>query len=63
MKELPHIINSINNTPSRPLNDMRPADVNKSNEDEVRLNAYLVSTQEMQKLTLSVLYKNRTDVI
>ncbi|KAJ8303726.1 hypothetical protein KUTeg_018649, partial [Tegillarca granosa] len=34
IKQLPHIINSINNTPSRPLNDMRPADVNKNNEDE-----------------------------
>ncbi|KAJ8300877.1 hypothetical protein KUTeg_022396, partial [Tegillarca granosa] len=47
IKQLPHIINSINNTPSRPLKDMRPSDVNKNNEDEVRLNAYLITSYNL----------------
>ncbi|KAJ8321126.1 hypothetical protein KUTeg_001321 [Tegillarca granosa] len=34
-------LDNINHTPSRPLKGMTPADVNKTNEDEVRLNAYL----------------------
>ncbi|KAJ8307844.1 hypothetical protein KUTeg_014627 [Tegillarca granosa] len=41
LTELPQIIESINNTPSRPLKGMTPSEVNKSNEDEVRLNQYL----------------------
>lgn len=42
LKELQDIIKSINNTPSRPLKRMAPSDVNETNEDEVRLNQYLV---------------------
>ena len=45
LKQLPDITKAINNTPSRPLGNMAPSAVNKSNEDEVRLNEYLVRTK------------------
>ena len=45
LKQLSDITKAINNTPSRPLGNMAPSAVNKSNEDEVRLNEYLVRTK------------------
>ena len=44
-KQLSDITKAINNTPSRPLGNMAPSEVNKSNEDEVRLREYLVRTK------------------
>ena len=41
---LQNLTDSINDTPSRPLGGMLPSKVNKENEDEVRLNAYLQRT-------------------
>ncbi|KAJ8310552.1 hypothetical protein KUTeg_012417 [Tegillarca granosa] len=43
IKELPDIVKSINDTPSRPLGNVAPSSVHKNNEDEIRLNAYLMS--------------------
>ena len=45
IKQLPDITKAINNTPSRPLGNMAPSAVSKSNEEEVRLNEYLVRTK------------------
>ena len=45
LEELPEITKAINKTPSRPLGNIAPSAVAKSNEDEVRLNAYLVRTK------------------
>ena len=45
VKQLPDLTKAINNTPSRPLGNMTPSSVNKTNEDEVRLNEYLVRTK------------------
>ena len=45
LKQLSDITKAINNTPSRPLGNMAPSAVNKSNEDEVRLREYLVRTK------------------
>ena len=45
LKQLPDITKAINNTPTRPLGNMAPSTVNKSNEDEVRLREYLVRTK------------------
>ena len=45
LKQLPDITKAINNTPTRPLENMAPSTVNKSNEDEVRLREYLVRTK------------------
>lgn len=41
---LPRVTENINKTPSRPLNERAPADVHSDNEDEVRLDQYLVRT-------------------
>lgn len=45
LEELSKITKGINNTPSRPLGGIAPSAVNKTNEDEVRLNSYLVRTK------------------
>ena len=45
IKQLPDITKAINNTPSRSLGNSSPSSVNESNQDEVRLNAYLVGTK------------------
>ncbi|KAJ8299963.1 hypothetical protein KUTeg_021482 [Tegillarca granosa] len=45
IKELPDIVQSINDTPSRPLGNVAPSNVHKNNEDKIRLNAYLVQTK------------------
>ena len=42
LDDLPKITQAINDTPSRSLGNIAPSAVNKSNADEVRLNAYLV---------------------
>ena len=49
LKELQDITNGINNTPNRSLGNIEPSSVNKSNEDEVRLNAYLVRSNTKLK--------------
>ena len=49
LEELPKITQSIIDTPSRPLGNMAPSAVNKSNADEVGLNAYLVGTKANTK--------------
>ena len=53
LKQLPDITKAINNTPTRPLGNMAPSTVNKSNEDEVRLREYLVRTRYSRSLTSS----------
>ena len=45
LKQLPDITKAINITPSRPIGNMAPSSVNKSNEDEVKHSAYLVRTK------------------
>ena len=45
LKQLSDITKVNNNTPSRPLGNIAPSVVNKSNEDEVRLREYLVCTK------------------
>ncbi|KAJ8317946.1 hypothetical protein KUTeg_003037 [Tegillarca granosa] len=45
IKELLDIVQSINDTPSRPLGNVAPSNVHKNNEDKIRLNAYLVQTK------------------
>ena len=45
IKQLPDITKAINDTPSRPLGNIEPSSVNKSNQEEVRLNEYLVRTK------------------
>lgn len=42
LNKLPALTKYINDTPSRPLGDVAPSDVNRDNEDEIRLNVYLV---------------------
>jgi len=42
---LSDITKGVNDTPSRPLGEIVPSSVNKSNEDEVRLKSYLVRTK------------------
>ena len=49
LKELQDITNGINNTPNRSLGNIEPSSVNKSNDDEVRLNAYLVRSNTKLK--------------
>ncbi|OOZ36869.1 hypothetical protein BOW52_10520 [Solemya elarraichensis gill symbiont] len=63
LKRLPDITKNINDTPTRPLGDMAPSAVNKVNEDEVRLNAYLIRTKtslgKKQKRNTSTKSKKR----
>ncbi|XP_033725222.1 uncharacterized protein LOC117321454 [Pecten maximus] len=49
LSQLDSLTQSINDTPSRPLGNIAPSDVNKSNEEEVRLKAYLVRTKQKWK--------------
>lgn len=53
LKRLP----DINSAPTRPLGQMAPSYVNVSNEDKVRLNAYLMRT----KTTLKKIARSGTD--
>ncbi|KAJ8321130.1 hypothetical protein KUTeg_001325, partial [Tegillarca granosa] len=45
LSKLKNLIKSINDIPSRPLKGMAPSEVNDRNENEVRLNQYLVRTK------------------
>ena len=49
LTRLQDITKNINDTPSRPLKEMAPSQVNKENEEEVRLNQYLVRTKTKLK--------------
>ena len=49
LNQLQDITKNINETPSRPLKEMAPSQVNKENEEEVRLNQYLVRTKTKLK--------------
>ncbi|KAJ8313183.1 hypothetical protein KUTeg_009263 [Tegillarca granosa] len=42
---LQDIVKSVNDTPSRPLGNVAPSSINKINEDEIRLNSYLIRTK------------------
>ncbi|KAK3094439.1 hypothetical protein FSP39_001783 [Pinctada imbricata] len=46
---LQDVVQSINETPNRSLNGRTPASVNKENEEEVRLDAYLARRKESKK--------------
>lgn len=43
------VVRSINHTPNRSLNGRKPASVTKENEDEVRLDAYLVRQKKEKR--------------
>lgn len=49
LSRLADITKDINDTPTKPLGDTAPSSVTKSNEDEVRLAAYLVRTKSTSK--------------
>lgn len=49
LEELPLITTGINHTPSRSLGKVKPSSVNKGNEAEVRLSAYLARTKTKLK--------------
>ncbi|XP_061167375.1 uncharacterized protein LOC133176237 [Saccostrea echinata] len=51
MNVLQDVVTSINNTPNRSLNGRTPASVNKENEAEVRLDAYLARQNTQHKRT------------
>ncbi|KAJ8298982.1 hypothetical protein KUTeg_023042 [Tegillarca granosa] len=43
--KLQDMVKSVNDTPSRPLGNVAPSSVYKDNEDEIRLNSYLIRTK------------------